>query len=305
MLSQLIIIKRLHLIRDFIILEEEAGIVSQTSKIKELELDDKVKDILILLENKNYSHAIAEIEIYTSKFNQLQHYVDSEIQGLKLEAKSLEVELKKLSDEKADIDKIIYEFSVRQRNELGEIIEKILNYNRAKAQGTPQEQEAEKEYKDYYDQYEINKDGMVLELSDEEKKELKRLYRKASKLCHPDVINEIQKEEAQKIFAELNSAYEQNDLKRVTEILANLEKGEFFISISDAVNEKQLLKSEVEKLRLRINELRTQIKALKLSEAYRTIISISNWDNYFSTTKESLEQHLASLGEKEKWEETN
>ena len=40
----------------------------------------------------------------------------------------------------------------------------------------------------------------------------------------------IQKELADKLFAELNKAYEQNDLKKVSEILENLKKGNFFVS---------------------------------------------------------------------------
>jgi predicted nuclease with TOPRIM domain len=37
-------------------------------------------------------------------------YLDSEVEELRLEAKSLEVELSRLSDEKATLEKAIYEF---------------------------------------------------------------------------------------------------------------------------------------------------------------------------------------------------
>ncbi len=53
------------------------------------------------------------------------------------------------------------------------------------------------------------------------------------------------KELADKLFAELNTAHERNDLQKVREILENLEKGNFFVHKSDAINEKQLLKTDM------------------------------------------------------------
>ena len=121
-------------------------------------------------------------------------------------------------------------------------------------------------------------------------KELKQKYRKASKLCHPDVVSEDQKELANKIFAELNAAYERNDLQRVKEILENLEQGNFFVNKSDKVNENKLLKAEIEKLRLRIKELKLEVQEIKESETYETIIGIEDWDIYFNVTKEKLQE---------------
>jgi DnaJ domain len=289
------IIKRLELIKNLIFLEEEIEITSHTSKIKEYETDSELTNILNQLEQKEYTKVLILIEIYINKFNKLQHYLDPEIQGLKLEAKSLEAELNKLSNEKADLDKLIHGFGVRHNHELGELIKKILHYRKEQAKGTAQEKETEKEYQDYSDLYETSKEEIVLELTDEEIRELKQKYRKASKLCHPDVVNDSQKELAEKLFAELNAAYERNDLKRVTEILDNLEKGNFFINKSDAINEKQLLKAEIEKIRLRITEIKLQLQSIKESETYQTISTIDNWDEYFLETKEKLRQQLTTL----------
>jgi hypothetical protein len=289
------IIKRLELIKSLIFLEEESGITDHTSKIKEFQLDQDLKNILSLLEDKSYSKAISAIDIYINKFNQLQYYIDPEILGLKLEAKSLEVDINKLSNEKADLEKLIHEFGVRHNQELGELLKKILHYRKEKAKGTPQEEETEREFNEYSDHYESSKEETIISLTDDEKRELKLKYRKASKLCHPDVVNDDQKELAEKLFADLNAAYEKNDLKRVSEILSNLEKGNFFVSKSDAINEKQLLKAEIEKMHQRLVELKEQLKIIKESESYKTITSIYNWDDYFSVTKEQLKQQLFTL----------
>jgi len=200
-----------------------------------------------------------------------------------------------LSDEKADYEKLIHEFSVRHNKELGELIIKILQHRKEKAKGTPQQHEAEEDYDTYHKEFEAGKDEQIVILTDEEQKELKDKYRKASKICHPDVVKEEQKDLATNLFAELSTAYENNDLRRVREILENLEKGHFFITKSDAINEKQLLKGEMEKLRLRIKELKEQLQIIKESDTYKTVSSIANWDKYFDETKQKLRLQLNDL----------
>ncbi len=185
-------------------------------------------------------------------------------------------------------EKLIHEFGIRHNRELGELILKILKFRKAKAKGTPKETEAEEDYKNYSEEFEISKNEKIAKLTEEELIEIKKKYRKASKLCHPDVMSEEQKEMADKLFTELNAAYERNDLEKVKEILENLEKGNFFVSKSDAINEKQLMKTEIEKLKIRIKELQQELQLMKESDAYKTIIGIDDWDKYFVTIKEKL-----------------
>ena len=292
-LSKIII--RLQMIKSLIALEEENDIADHISRLRQLSLKEELENIIVLLEAKSYGKAMPAIEAYINQHNQVGFYIDPELEGLKLEAKVLEAEVNLLSDEKADLEKLIHDFGVRHNNELGELILKILQFRKSKAQGTPREEEAEKDFNEYSKEYESRKDEKVYELAEDEQKELKQKYRKASKLCHPDVVSEEQKELADKLFAELNAAYARNDLNRVREILENLEKGNFFVSKSDSINEKQLLKTEIEKLRLRINELKKQVQVIKESEAFTTVISISDWDDYFEETKQKLDEQVKEL----------
>lgn len=292
-LSKIII--RLQMIKSLIALEEENEVAVHISRIRQFSLDGELENIIILLEGKSYSKAMPAIEAFINQHNQVGFYIDPELEGLKLEAKVLEAEVNQLSDEKTDLEKLIHDFGVRHNNELGELILKILRFRKSKAKGTPKEAETEKDFSDYSKEYEISKDEKINELTEEEQKELKQKYRKASKLCHPDVVSEEQKELADKLFAELNAAYSRNDLKRVSEILENLEKGNFFISKSDSINEKQLLKTEIEKLRLRVMELRGQLQSIKASEAFSTITSIDDWDEYFANAKQKLTKQIAEM----------
>ncbi|MDQ6763353.1 MAG: J domain-containing protein [Bacteroidota bacterium] len=276
-------------------MDEEDEITANVSKLGLLTLSPELDNIITYLKEKSYSNASIAIEVFINQHHNLTLYNDPEIEGLKLEAKSLEAALNKLSNEKADLEKLIHEFGVRHNKELGELILKILKFRKSKAKGTPKEKEAEEDYKSYSQEFEISKNEKIADLSEEELIEIKKKYRKASKLCHPDVVSEDQKELADKLFAELNAAYERNDLERVGEILENLEKGNFFVNKSDAINEKQLMKTEIEKLRIRIKELRKQMASIKESDAYKTIIDIEDWDGYFKATKEKLENQAKEL----------
>ena len=171
-----------------------------------------------------------------------------------------------------------------------------MQYRKENSKGTPQQQEAEDDYNTYHQEYEATKNEEVATLTDEEQKELKSKYRKASKLCHPDVVSGEQKELATKLFAELSAAYEKNHIKRVSEILEGLEKGNFFVSKSDAINEKQLLQAEMQKQRMRVKELKEQLQTIKESDTYKTISSIDNWDEYFINAKQKLRLQLNELG---------
>lgn len=293
------IIKRLELIKSLISLEEEDEIIAHLTKLQQLILPPELENLIIYLTEKSYSKASVAIEVFINQHHNLTVYNDPEIDGLKLEAKSLEATLNKLSNEKADLEKLIHEFGVRHNKELGELILKILKFRKTEAKGTPKETEAEEDYKNYSQEFEVSKNEKIADLTEEELIEIKKKYRKASKLCHPDVVSEDQKELADKLFAELNAAYERNDLEKVKEILENLEKGNFFVNKSDAINEKQLMKAEIEKLKMRIQELQQQVQLIKESDTFKTIRSIDDWDIYFANTKEKLTVQLNEFEDEE------
>ena len=114
-------------------------------------------------------------------------------------------------------------------------------------------------------------------------------------LCHPDVVADELKENAEIVFRELQQAYEKNDLKKVREIYEMLMKGEMFIAKSDSITEKIKLKAELIKLRNKANELKAELTALTNSDTYQTIIKIEDWDVYFKETKEKLNEELKTI----------
>ena len=289
------IIKRLEIIKSLVLLEEDEEMEFHISRLQKLDLPNEILEIITELRNKSYGNAIHKIEKFLSTNNKVAFYNDPEIEALRFEAKGLEKLIQLRSEEKAELDKLIFEFSVRHSHELGELILKILEYRKAQSKGTPHEEEAEKEYEDFNANYETTKDENIELLNDEELKELKSNYRKASKLCHPDVVNDSQKDLANKIFIELNEAYEKNNLVRVQEILDGFVNGKAFTSKADVISIKQELQSELKRLKMRLEELNMIIDGIKTSATYNKIVSIANWDNYFQETKQELQEQLNEL----------
>lgn len=289
------IIKRLSLIKNLISLEEEDEIDEQLIKLLDLHLDSEIELIANQIRQKSYGEAIMLIDKYINSYNQLTVFIDPEIEALRFEAKTLEKQIQVLSNEKSELDKLLHEFSVRHNQELGRLILKILSYRKEQSKDSPEYEEAEKDYKDYYSNYKTSKDEKIPRLTPEEQKDLKEKYRKATKLCHPDIVDQDQQELAHKIFIELKNAFEQNDLKKVTEILYDLQHGKAFTSKADISNEKLVLKNEIVRLRSLLNELEKEIENIKTSEAYITIISITDWDEYFSETKQKLQSQLDEM----------
>jgi hypothetical protein len=297
------IIKRLSLVKGLILLEEFEEAALHVKKLNGISEDMAIKEIIIDIDAKFYSDAVRKIEVIINKNQRLTLYEDPEIEALKIEIKKLEIDVSSTSDEVVEIEKLIHDFGIRHSRELGEIVSKILKlrkerleYEQNESEGKKKEfDEAKKDYEEYSRQYEENKAEKQFELTEEEKAELKAKYRKATKLCHPDVVTDELKEYAETMFRELQEAYDKNDLKKVTEILNALEKGEIFIPKSEGINEKIKLKAEVIKLRKKLNELQNELKELKVTETYQTISKIVNWDEYFKETKQKLSKELISL----------
>ena len=86
-----------------------------------------------------------------------------------------------------------------------------------------------------------------------------------------------------------------NNLQRVSEILEQLQQGKTFTSKADTANEKISLQIELERLRNRLNELTKEISAIKTSEIFDKITNIKNWDEYFTQTKQQLQEQLSQL----------
>jgi len=290
------IIKRLEILKNYILLEDIEELKKESSKLKDYDYNSDLQEIIYNIYNEEFATAINKIQNFISRNQQLLKWSDTEILALNLEIKNLEYQLNAFDNEKIELEKMLSEFQHRHTIELGDIIIEILKLRKLKFKSDKTKyEEAEKDERQYRKEVNSEKGKEIFELNDEQKKELKTLFRRATFLCHPDKVGNEFKKDAHGIFIDLKQAYDTNDLKKVSEILEQLEKGNFFKTKSETVQEKDLLKEAIAKLKKQIKILEKEIITIKESDTFKIINSIGDWDNYFERTKNKLKQELEYL----------
>lgn len=307
------IVIRLETLINVIKLEDIEDIKYQIDKTKSLipknNTDEKLLKLHTILNHcakKEFSKAVVLIQNFTNEFKKISIYNDPEIPALQLEIRSLEYQITCLSDEKTDIEKNIRSFELKYNEELGGLISEILHYRKVAAEKIAKEfkndsqkqqeyKEAKFDYEDFSKSHQEKLNEPKPFVIDEEKlNEIKKNYRKATKLCHPDKVTDDQKELATKIFTDLKNAYDNNNLAKVNQILKDLEKG-IFKSQGETIDKKEELKIIRENLIHKRKELEEILLALKNTDVFNKISKIENWNNYFDKTKEEFTKILDEL----------
>jgi hypothetical protein len=225
----------------------------------------------------------------------IEEFQDRELAELKSELHNLEKVHDELTNEQLELEKLLSEFQYRHTLELGEIILEILELRKIKfKEDKVRYEETENDERQYREQVKFERTKVVNELTEEQKTELKKKFREATLLCHPDKVNEKFKAIAETTFIDLKTAYEFNDLSRVTVILNDLKKGGFTPRLAN-VSEKDLLITAITKLQRQVDLLKTQITEIRQSGTYATIRNIDNLDEYFDRIKKDLQQELEDL----------
>ena len=175
---------------------------------------EEVKYLYHLFRQKLFTELTHEIQDVLQK---TQHIVPSDIniQGIKTQIRILETQLSVVQYKKTEILKEIDRFRIRHNSDLGWLIGKILKiqmeifYLLQDVDSSYQAnyQEAKKDYTAYQHQRRSLEKIQPLQILDEKQREsMKKMYREASKLCHPDIVNDDFREEARKVFIELKRA---------------------------------------------------------------------------------------------------
>jgi hypothetical protein len=298
---------RLTIIDNLIQLEEFDQIQIHQNKISDHELTVDIIKIQSSLDKLNYNDASLQIRDYLIRIKAITEYKDFDLDRIKWEIKYLEVEIVALENEKVSIEKIISDFVHSYNLRFGDLLLEILKLKKYRLQeigNTEKAKEyakAEENYNNFKYQYQQSKEEIKLELSEDEQKELKSKFRKAAFLCHPDVIankfpdNPEILEKAKNIMQELNEAYNQNDLKKVSEILNNLENGIFDSSGTTSYNSKEKLLERLEYLKQKRSDITSQLEQIRKDKAYRDIISIKDLDKFYHEEQERLENELIHI----------
>ncbi|EIN4740542.1 DNA repair protein [Salmonella enterica] len=132
-------------------------------------------------------------------------------------------------------------------------------------------------------------------LSADERSELKRLWRQASRLCHPDVVADELKEKAHQMMVQLNQARQNADLARqnadlaaIRALLTQLQSGLEPMMASDRLNNLEHLRHKIRQLRTQIDALLKEITQLETENAWRLASSVADKEAYFSEQERAL-----------------
>lgn len=152
------------------------------------------------------------------------------------------------------------------------------------------QEEAAHEYEEYQEQQQDAQHRFARDqrLSTDERNELKRLWRQASRLCHPDVVADELKEKAHQMMVQLNLARQNADLAAIRALLTQLQSGLEPMMASDRLNNLDHLRQKIQQLRIQIDALLKEIAGLEAENAWRLATSVRDKEAYFSEQERAL-----------------
>lgn len=269
-----------------------------------LRLGSLIQEILSLKEKLLRRILKKKRRAFEAEKNKYEH-IKKEYDELKRKKRRIEDELEDL-DEFDDAYDELYERYQKAKKDF-ESKEEEFHRQRKKAKKAKKkfDQEAENEeyeearhnFEEFQSEYEDvrEREQNRFELSEEEKIELKKLYREAGKLCHPDIVPEEVRAKATEIMQRLNEAYTKHDLESIRKILESLENGAFLKPASDIINDIAILRARIEEIRKKIEALEADIATIEENETFKTIQEIDDRDAYFKNIEEQLRQEYRRI----------
>ncbi|PID77541.1 MAG: hypothetical protein CSB24_00870 [Deltaproteobacteria bacterium] len=206
------ILKRLEIIKAAISLEDEETIALHLGKIRSGgEQAEGLDDIFISLDRLDYPLALSRIAAFLARHSAVTTYNDPEVAALKMELQGLEKRLADLRGERDELMHSIGDFNRQYNLRLGGVLSEIFKLKMmiagaAEAAYTGIEEEvreklketrekAQQWYQQFHDDYQAEQEKPEpKKLDDKDLKRLKAAYRKASRLCHPDMVADELKE---------------------------------------------------------------------------------------------------------------
>ncbi|MEI7581774.1 phospholipase D-like domain-containing protein [Runella sp.] len=256
-------------------------------------------------------------QLFLEEFNQLleefgpkitanpQKELINKSQELRLTIQLLEAGIGYLQQQKSDYETVIERYYYQLKSALGDLLLRHLSlkteWARREAELTTKNQDKQR-YEGYRVEYErvntqLSQVEEVVEVDENTEKKLKKMYREAIILGHPDkFMNDLAKQQkAQAIATELIAAYQRRDLAKVTEIWQSLKEGTAFgIDWSDSKSGDDWQQIH-DRLLLRRDDLLREIKLLEADEIMVVYGQMGNFEKHFSDLRIRLQQDIKNL----------
>jgi len=300
---------RLKVIECLMSLEDYTYIQIHYEKLEEFDLPESITEIIEELKIKNWSYAENLIKNYLKLNQTVKVFEDVTTEELKWKIKYFELEIIALESEKLAMKKIVSDFMHNYTLKFGEILSRILELkkDKLKAKGSDRFKDfkaAEDKYDQFRQEYKREKalEKDYNHLDSEGREVLRKKYRKAASLCHPDAVanrfpnNPEMLAKAEELFKKLNEAHTKNDLNTVSEILKNLEIGVFdFNNIAQISSTKEFLEARILELKKKLETIQAELRELRNNKDYMNIINIKDFELFYKEEEIKLLKELKDL----------
>lgn len=305
------IISRLVAIKSLLDLGDLELVVVASSRLESARSEPEIDAVLTALDDHRYSEAAQLIGKLLSDGTRLSHWIDPDLALLDAELEQLTAELADLETEQAELEHLLSRFQAAHNEALGTRIARLLKLrmrilerlDRTDSAKRHDYDQARRDFDDFTQDQELQKEADVRtkwELSQEEQAELKRLFRKGSKLCHPDLMPPEHHAPAAAMFRELRKAYDEGHLERVRQLVKRAEAGSFDdpgeVEASD-VRRKERLIGRIAGIREALERIRGSIQEIKRSATYQTMTESRDWCALFEKQAGVLDQEIERLSE--------
>lgn len=305
------LINRLTALKSLLDLGDVELVSVAASRLDEHQQEPAICDIQAALGDHRYADAARMIEMMLSDGTRLAQWIDPEITLLEAEFELLSSELADLETEQAELTHNLSRYQAAFHESLGDRLARLLKLRmrklRRESKTNPDKQstyeQAKKDFEDFEQEQETRREKDACSewnLSEEDQKELKQMYRRGSKLCHPDLVADEHKESASRMFMELRKAYEEGDLLRIRHLVERCEAGLFDSSQGDgdqSERKKQRLRAKIEGIREALGRVRQDIKTIQESNTYQVMIKHPDWQSLFAQQAQLLDQEIEHLSQ--------
>lgn len=270
---------------------------------------DAIAQIIAHFGSHRYAEACVLITTLLSEGTRLVRWTDPEVTLLEAELERLSSELAEAEVEQAELAHQIARFHAAHHQSLGERLEKLLRLRllvrKRAAAADPTKSEEARQAQEDFDEFQKESATQAAEdartkwdLSEEEQQELKKLFRSASKKCHPDVVPAEHQAAATAMFRELSEAYQTGNLVRVRELAAQASAGIFTAAAeATAADQKATLQARIHAARFALEKVRAELLDVQKSAAFQVISQHRDWDAYFSAQAAKLDVEIQRLSQ--------
>jgi hypothetical protein len=303
------IINRLIALKSLLDLGDIELLTVAVSRLESECREKEVAPVLGLLKDHRYAEAAGLINKLLSEGTRLARWIDPEIALLEVELERVTADLADLETEQAELEHLVSRFQTAHNEALGERLASLLKLRmrmlERQVQTHPEKQtdydQASRDFDEFQRNQEIQEETDARtkwELTGEEQKELKRLFRQGSKMCHPDLVPAEHHDSAAQMFRDLRKAYDEGDLARVRQIQKSAEAGSFQATDNASESDdrrKARLIGRITGIREALERTRTHVDGIKHSSTYQTMTQHPDWSGLFDHQTKLLDQEIENL----------